>query len=179
MDIIKDGTGNGYLAQVDKEKRLKVYATTETEISHESESNNRAFTWAYSYDYDAGDTIVLVKNTSSTLNLIMEKVLISSDTTTQIVIHFPKDTTLAGTLITGLNLNRASNNTAESLAYANETGNTQGEIMGTATVMPNTTIFVPMDGAVILGIGNEIAVDFLTAGTFGSVSFRGYYHEVE
>ena len=179
MDSIKDGTGKGYSAKVDKENRFQTYATTETEISHESESNRRAYTWAGSYDYDAGDTIMLVKNTSSTTNLIIEKILVSSDTTTEIVIHFPKDTTLAGTEVTGVNLNRSSNNTAEAIAYRDETGNTQGNIMGSAMVMANTTVFIPMDGAVVLGIGDEIAVDFVTAGTFGSVSIRGYYHEVE
>jgi hypothetical protein len=176
---IKDGVGTGYLAGVDNENRLEVYSTTETEISHESESNERAYTWQHSYDYDAGDTIILVKNTSPTKNLIIEKILISSDTTTQFVIHFPKDTTLAGTLTTGVNLNRRSNNTADAVAYCNETGNTRGVVMGQATIMANMSVFVPMDGAVILGVGNEIAVDLETAGTFGSVSIRGYYHEIE
>jgi len=37
-------------------------------------------------------------------------------------------------------------------------------------------VFIPMDGAVVLGISNEIAVDFVTAGALGSVSIRGYYH---
>jgi len=38
---------------------------------------------------------------------------------------------------------------------------------------------LPVDGAIILGYQDEIAVDLVTVGTMGCVTFRGYYHTVE
>ena len=178
-DFIKDGTGAGYLAGVDVEHRLRVYATTESEISHESESNNRAYTWTYAYDYDANDTILWLKNISSSHNLIINKVGVSSDTTTQFVAHFPKDTVYAGTLVTGVNVNRSSNNPADALCYGNETGNTRGDIEVQGFIAANAFALIPQDGSVILGIGNEFAIDLVTAGTMGIVTIRGYYHKVD
>ena len=56
---------------VTNENKLRTYATTESEVSYESETNQRAYTWSnVSYNYTAGDTILLVKNTNSTDNLI-------------------------------------------------------------------------------------------------------------
>jgi hypothetical protein len=177
-DMIVGGTGNGYRAKVDRENRLLTYATTESEISHESESNKRAYTWTHAYDYDANDTILWLKNTSSSYNLIINKVGISADTTTQFIIHFPEDTTPAGTLVTGVNTNRSSNNTADALCYGDETGNTRGDIEVQGFVTANTFALVPQDGSIVLGIGNEFAIDLVTAGTMGIVTIRGYYHEV-
>ncbi len=177
-DTIKDGN-SGNIAGVDIENRLKVYSTMESEISHESESNKRAYSWSHSYNSSANDTVLLIKNTSSSLNLIIDKIIISSDTTTQFVVHFPERTTLSGTTVTGVNLNRATNITADAVAYGDETGNSQGDIMAQGIVLNNTPAIVPVDGSIVLGVNNEIAVDFVTATTaLGMVSIRGYYHEV-
>jgi len=178
-EMIRDGKGAGYLAHVDKENRLAVYSTMESEISHESEVNNRAYTWTHSYNSGANDTILLVKNTSTTKNLIIDKIILSSDTTTKVVIHFPENTTLAGTGVTGVNLNRSSNDSAEATAYGDETGNTQGSILGQMILLGNTGAVLPINGSVILGVNNEIAIDFVSATTsLGMVTIVGYYHEV-
>jgi len=178
-DFIKDGSGSGCLAGVDCEHRLKVYATTESEISHESEVNKRAYSWSHSYNSGANDTVMLLKNTNSTLNLIIDKIIVSSDTTTQFIIHFPSNTTLAGTTVTGVNLNRTSNSTADCVAYGDETGNSRGNIMAQGIILNNTPAIIPVDGSIVLGVSDEIAVDFVSATTaLGMVSIRGYYHEV-
>jgi len=175
---LQDATGSNAWQGVDCENRAKVYATTESEISHESETNKRAYSWTTSYNYDAGDTILLLKNTSSTLNLIIDKIMISSDTATKFIIHFPTGTTLAGTTITGVNSNRSSNNTPDASCYSDETGNTQGDIFGQGYVGAGGNALLPIDGAIILGVNNEIAIDFVTAGTLGMVTIRGYYHTI-
>jgi len=176
---IQDGAGSGNWQQIDSENRANVYATTESEISHESESNNRAYTWTHSYNSGANDTVLLLKNTSADKNLIIDTIIVSSDTTTKIVIHFPSNTTLAGTGVTGVNLNRSSNNVAEASAYGDETGNTQGDILGQMILLANTGAVLNINGSVILGLNNEIAVDFVSATTaLGMVTIVGYYHEV-
>jgi len=179
-ETIRDGQGKGYLAGVDSENRLKNYCTMETEISHESETNKRAYTWSHSYNSGAGDTILWLKNTSTTKNLIIEKIVLSSDTTTHFIVHFPSETaTPAGTAVTGVNLNRSSNNTADAVAYGDETGNTQGDVMAQGIILNNTPAIMPIDGSIVLGVGDEVAVDFDSATTaLGMVTIRGYYHEV-
>jgi len=179
-DTIRDGQGDGYLAGVDSENRLKAYCTAETEISHESESNKRAYTWSHSYNSGANDTILWLKNTSTTKNLIIEKIVLSSDTTTNFIIHFPSTTTSpTGTAVTGTNLNRSSNNSADSTCYGDETGNSRGIVMAQGIILNNTTAIMPVDGSIVLGVNDEIAVDFVSATTaLGMVTIRGYYHEV-
>jgi hypothetical protein len=174
-DTIKDGA-SGNVAGVDDENRLKVYSTTEKEISHESETNKRAYTFTHSYDYDAGDTIIWLKNTSSLYNLIIERVGLASDTTTKFISHFPNGTTPAGTEITGTQLNRSSNNSADVQCYGDETGNTQGVIEVQGIIPANTTIILPYDGSVVLGPNDEFAFDFVTAGTLGMATIRAYFH---
>jgi hypothetical protein len=177
-ETIRDGTGGGHLAHVTSENKLRTYATIESEVSYESETNERAYSWTSSYNYDANDTILLLKNTSSTKNLIIDAALLSSDTTTQFISHYPSGTTLAGTEVTGVNLNRTSNLTAEVSCYQDETGNSRGDIEVQGFILANTSIILPFSGSVILGINSEFAIDFVTAGTLGMVSIRGYFHEV-
>jgi len=75
VDTIKDGTGKGYLVEVTKNNKLRAYCTNESEISFESETNEQAYTWTnVSYNYTAGDTILLVKNTNSTKNLLIQAI---------------------------------------------------------------------------------------------------------
>ena len=42
-DMIRDGKGKGYLAQITSDNKLRTYATTEDEISFESEINAQAY----------------------------------------------------------------------------------------------------------------------------------------
>ncbi len=150
-ETIKSGD-SGNIAEVTDENKLRTYSTVESEVSYESETNKRAYTWTSSYNYDAGDTIILLKNTSSTLNLIIDAVLLSCNTTTQFITHFPKSTTLAGTVITGVNMNNSANGTADASCYGDETGNTQGDIEVQGFILANTSIVLPYNGAVILGV---------------------------
>jgi len=129
-DFIRDGSGKGYLAHVTSENKLRTYATTESEISYESETNKRAYTWSnVSYDYAAGDTILLVKNTSSTLNLLIDKIMASGDTATTFTVHCPTCNTPTGTAVTGVNMNRTSSGVADATAKANESTNSQSNIL--------------------------------------------------
>lgn len=175
---IKDGEGTSYLAHVDPEHRLNVYATVESEISHESEQNERGFTWTYSYDYSANDTILWLRNDDNDLNILIDRIVVASDVNTQFIVHFPEDTTPSGTSVTGTQLNRLSRFSADATAYGNETGNTRGTVDVQGITPANRTTVLFFDGSVILGTDNEIAVDFVTAGTLGMVTIRGYYHEV-
>ena len=176
---IADGTGSGRLAEVDSEHRLKVASVAELQAAVASRNNGLAYSWTHAYDYDANDTILWLKNTSQTHLLMLDTIVISSDTTTQSTVHYPTDTTPAGTLVVGTNLNGLSGNVANALCYGDETGNTMGKKVVQGISLGNTTALMPAASSLILGYNNEIAVDLVTAGTLGIVTIRGYYYEVD
>ena len=174
---IEDGKGKGYLANVTDENKLRVYSTVESELSFESETNERTYTWSnVSYNYTAGDTVLLLKNTDNSKNLIIDGIQLSGDTETKVVLHCPECTTPTGTAVTGVNWNRTSSLTADANSKANESTNTQANIIGIFRIDGNNSSFVPMDGGLVLGLNDCIAIDFMTDGGEANVSVRGYYH---
>jgi hypothetical protein len=173
---IEDGMGSGYRLRVNDHNMARVYAMVESEISHMSENHGKSFSWQHYYNYAAGDTILWLRNDSQTENLIIDEFVFCSDAVTQIIVHFPEDTTQAGTAVTGVNMNRKSGNVAAATAIGDETGNTQGEILGSAFIPANMAANFKLQGAVVLGYLDEVAVDFVTVGTMGIANFRGYYH---
>jgi len=179
-DTIKSGVGNGYLAEVTKNNKLRTYSTRQAEVAFESETNGQAYTWTnVSYDYAAGDTILLLKNTSPTKNLLIQAITISGDTATTVTIHSPACLNPTGTVVTGVNLNRQSGNTAEATAICDETTNSQANIITVTKHNGSTLNIMPIEGAVVLGLNDCIAVDFTTDGGAANVTIRGYYHEVD
>jgi len=177
-DMIRDGTGKGFLAQVTSENKLRCYATDESEISFESETNERGYTWTTAYNYTGNDTILWLRNDSTTLSLIIDLMLIASDTATRVIVHAPDNVTPSGTVVTGVNLNRSSNQIAEATAYSNEINNVQANIIANALIPANVTAQLPVNGAVILKYLDCIAIDFVTTGSLGMATIRGYYHDV-
>ena len=115
---IEDGTGKGYLTEVNSDNQISAKAVVESEFEFISRAKGQAYSWASgTYDPDAGDTILLVKNTSSSLALHIDKIWISADTETRVVIHLPTtEVTVTGTTITGTNLNAGSSNVADAEA---------------------------------------------------------------
>ena len=178
-DMIRDGTGGGYLAQVTSENKLRTYCTTESESSYESEVNKRCYTWTTAYNVSAADTVIWLRNDSTTLNLVLEKVLLANDTATRFTVHFPANATPAGTEVTGVNLNRGSNNLAEATCYSDETNNTQANSFANGILQANVPAILPIDGTVVLGYKDCIGIDFVTgSSSIGMATIRAYYHEV-
>ena len=176
---IEDGTGNGYSVKVTSDKMLRTYAQVESEMSHQSESHGMAYSWSHAYNYTGVDTILWLRNDNTTKNLVIQKIIIAGDTSTQFTIHSPTGTTQLGTAVTGVNLNRGSGNVALATAIGDETGNTQANIIGTGFIIGSTTTIMPVDGGIILQYLDEIAVDFVTTGAMGAVTIIGYYHEID
>jgi len=177
--FIEDGRGSGRKAEVDDHHRLSVACVTENEIAHQSRVHGLAYTWTHSYNYAAADTILALRNDSTTQNLIIDRIIIASDTTTAVTVHSPSGTTFTGTAVTGVNLNRQSGNVALATAKGDETGNTQANVIFENIILANAPIIMPVEGAIILGYLDELAVDFVTVGTLGAVTFRGFYKDRE
>ena len=170
---------DGNLAIVTPEGKLKTFSTTETESFYISKTNGEAYTWSVAYDYAAADTLIWLRNDSTTKILIIETIILSSDTATQFILHFPVNATPAGTAVTGVNMNRGSVNVAEATCYRDETNNTQANVIHQGIIDANATIVVPVRDSFILYHNDCVAVDYVTAGTLGTVTIKGYYVDRE
>ena len=175
-DTIKDGTGKGYLALVDSENHLHTAATMEPLITHVSHYNGLSFSWSnLTYDYSAGDTILMVKNTHPTLQLRINKVIVSSDVNTQVIVHRPVVVTPTGTDVIGVILNGSYNITASAIAKANESTNSIANILCSGRILANTCSDIDFSGCLIVDQNQSIAVDFVTDGAACNVTIFGYY----
>jgi len=175
--MIEDGKGTGTRAEVNIENQLVVSAITSTELEHESESNGQAYSWTTdSIDIDAGDTVLLIKNTSDT-NLHIDTITMSGKGVASWVVHLPtSEVTLAGNTITGVNLNTSSSNVADAGARSDETNNVQGNILYSIHILSSDVVTVNLDG-LILGKNKSIGVDQTENLERASATFRGHYQD--
>lgn len=171
------GGSSGQLAAVDS-NALRVRVKTDFDLAVEA---GLAFSWSnLTYDPGAADTILAVENNSTTYDLYIQKIILSSDTTSQMVVHTSSGVTMAGTAIVGTNLNRGSSFVAPATADANETGNGQaaatysGRVM-TLTVLANQTVAIDVNGGIVLPYDWTMGVDLTTAATASNCTFIGYF----
>lgn len=167
-------------ADVNSDHQLTVKAITETESEFASDVRKLAFSWpGVSFDPGALDTIGLLKNTSTTLELHIDDIIITTDTDTICQIHIPTSSfTIAGTQVTGVNLNTSGKNDSDSDFRANETGNTQGDIIWAQEIYAASgPEVVHWSGALILAKDVSVGVDFVSAVTAGQVTITGHYSE--
>jgi hypothetical protein len=176
--IIDDGAGKNGSAQVNSDQRLNVEAVTETEFEFVSKIKGQSYSWSSgTYDPAAGDTILLVKNTSSTKSLHIDGIYLSSDTETRVVIHVPTtDVTVTGTTITGTNWNTGSSNVAEASAARDETNNSQGSIIWSGEIQAaNDPLNIDFSGALILNTNASVGVDYVADVAACDVTITGHY----
>jgi hypothetical protein len=122
---------------------------------------------------------MLVANESKDRQLVIDKILIGGDTANVATIHSPAYPTLAGTAVTGVNLNRDSNKIADATAIADETGNTQANVISNVYLVAATELQVDVDGAIVLGEHDCLGVDFVTDGAAAYVTIVGHYRDAE
>jgi hypothetical protein len=171
---------SGTIAEVNDRKQVLARAVNVSAI-HEAALLGNAFSWnAISADIDAGDTALLVRNDSGTKYLVIEKIYIYSDVATAVDVHLVTTSfTAAGTAVTAVALNKSKSATADATAYADETGNTQGDIIVTLHTQELTTAQQGFDydlrGAVILGDDQAIGVDIVAEGVAFECTIFGYF----
>lgn len=178
MGQLLDGTGKGFLAQVDKENRLVVHATISTELEHESEVNGISYNWSSDIvSVDANDTVLLVKNTSDT-HLHIEYVEIANGSTaSEYTVHLPTvEVTPAGTTVEGTNLNTASTNVADADAKSDETNNAQGIVISTRWLAVDRNVVIPTPG-LILAKNKSIGIDVVATVTETAATVVGHYED--
>ena len=173
---IKDGTGSAQLAGVD-ENRLLVSARSEDRIFYASRDLGQAYAWVTTTStIAAGDTVLLVKNTSKTKNLFVADVNIGLVTASEVIVHRPATVaTPTGTAVPGVNMNGQSANAADATAIKDETTNSIGDLITKLRVGAASQEEVNLHGAVILGPDQSIAVDVVTAQAGFDCTIHGWF----
>lgn len=183
---IQSGSGNAKFAGVtDTTNQLLVRAEAISDIGTAAR-NAEAYSWtAVTADVNAGDTALLVANTSATRRLVITDIWAFSDVPTQLKIHVPAEATLAGTAVVGVPLNRTNTAAAPATAKADETGNTFAAANTILTLKTNelTTdqfgVHADLKGAVVLGENDSIAVDLIAETAAFECTIWGYYYTPE
>ena len=174
--IITGGTGNGYSAKVDDENRLFTLAVTEEEYAHAAHQGN-AYIWTATADWGADKNALFLRNDNTVKPLAIRGIACSPAAAAQFEIGYGTGNTVAGTTVTGSNLDLGSGKVA--LATGRHT-NTNCDAMAGLTVLHTfwsgvTNTIVPFNGSLILGYNDEIGVGIITDVGSTTVSIFGYY----
>ncbi len=178
--LIGDGKGGGGPMEV-RGNRAQVDAQIETAFETHSHDGN-SYSWTnVSYDMTLADTIIAVRNISSSQHLHITKVLMSTGVTTHAQHHVTNGSAaLAGTVITGINLNFGNGNVAEADARGDETTNSsQGTLILTSALVATFDTMVDWEGALILGTNDSYAIDYVLDDTTSAmkVTIWGYFED--
>lgn len=177
MSLVTIAGSDGVIAAVD-EKRLRVRPQTDFEYAL---ANGYAFSWSTTQiNIDATDTILGVQNDNPTMHLYIQQILIGTATTSQMVVHTSSGVTMAGTAVTGVNLNRSSSYTALATAKSDESGNGQAAAsysgrLYTTLLLANTTIVIPVNGGIVIPYGHNIGIDQTADAANATAVIIGYY----
>ena len=177
---VLDGKGRGYNAEVNSDNQLVTRAVSISAL-HQASLNSEAFAWnAVTADIAGAETALCVRNDSSTKYLVIDKLYVYSDVPTAVDVHLvTANFTAAGTAVVGVCLNKASATIADATAKADETGNTQGDIILTLHTPELTTaaesVSYDFEGAVILGDDQAIGVDIVADSAAFECTIIGHY----
>ena len=176
--IIEDGTGQGFKAKVDDENRIRVKAVTENHFEHSSEVEETAYIWTATADWGADKNALWLRNDSTHALLSIKSIIVSPAAACQIEIGVGTGNTVAGSTVTGTNMNRGSGKVAE--ATGRHT-NTNCDAMAGLTVIHTfwggvSQNIVDFDGALMLGYNREVGIGLITDVGSSTVTIMGYYH---
>jgi hypothetical protein len=179
---IEDGTGSGLEAGVNALNEL--YVVTETPWQKACRRGD-AYLWQnVSADIATGETMILVRNDSSTRLLAIHGIYIGNGNvaaTTYDIHYVTTAFTAAGTAVVGVNMNANFGAAVDVTAYADETGNTQGTVlMDYISIVAGKGDFLTaanasfLDGLVLAG-GTALGIDQITESTAGVGGIYGYF----
>jgi hypothetical protein len=160
-EIIKDGTGKGYFAQVNEDQMLMTRSTSQNVISFVAQEKQKAFFVHSSFTTTGTNQRVLsLKNTSSEEELHIDFIFFPTNMNCKYVIEKVTGGTGAGTELTPVNanLNSAISPECDCFGNAEVTGITSAKHFGHVNVAANTTFTMNLDGAMILGKDDEISI---------------------
>ncbi len=178
LRIVNSGTVP-HGVKVRQEGQLETFSTIVDEFENVSARDRLSFSWSLIPKASAGlDTIMAIRNESNSLFLHITSVEMTNDADTMVQIHMTNGAayTAAGLAIVGVCLNRTAPRVAEVTAFGDETANTQGNIIWQHEILADIPRFVDLHGAVILGKGETIAVDYTAAaGALATMTILGFF----
>lgn len=171
---IKDGQGNKGSAEVSARGQLSVNRETALAIGS---ARGDAYSWAsIETDIGVGDTMLLVRNDSDR-PLILDRMVVNGGNviaTWDIGIG-QLTTTLAGTAVTGTNLNPTySGKPADASAIADETAIADATVVDRVKTPVTNTVTVDLTG-IVLEKGQYIQINQETESTSGSAILIAHY----
>lgn len=178
---IEDGKGSGSQAGVTPGNRLDVSARVGSRGFYASRDGNY-YTWtAATTNIDANDTMLYLVNNSTSMILHIDFIYIWTDIATEVDIGFPTTyvTPAGGTVVTGVNCNRASGSAADATARADETANSIVDLLTTlhTNELATEQFFQTMviEGKVRLGYHDAIQADIKTDPGAYNCTFGGWF----
>ena len=177
---IQDGKGTGYLARVNSENQIHTYSEIETEIQHTSEEEGQAYIWTMASALAADKNLLWLRNDNTTDPLIIDSIMVGCDDATGLVeIWTGTGNTAGGATVTGVNLNRGSNNAALATGKSlntNVDGGTGMTLLLSAQVPAGASLQIQTHG-LILGYRDEVAINIVTDILLPTATIVGYYHK--
>lgn len=178
-DMIKDGTGGGYLVGVSSENRLLSECVTVDFSAHVSEEHATLYSWTTSHNSVDDEYVLCIKNNNPNSVLQIETIRASSDLATVWSAGFGTWATVGGGVeVVGGNANSVTNNVALATAHITATNFTPDASPLLQTYGSNGAerTFRP-EGKIVLGFGDT----FYIKNSIGSTAFMactvwGYYH---
>jgi hypothetical protein len=168
---------SGKQAEVTDNNELKVQAPTGIKAAS---LLGDAYSWtAVSANIDTTDCMILVSNTSETRNLVIHKVIFEGDIVGTMTFKLADCTglTLAGTAITGVNLNTGSGKSAPASAFSDETASPATSVIMTwGQTLPYAGVVGIMN---VLDLEDSFGIDTILEPAAGfQATVIGYYIDV-
>ena len=170
---IQDASGSGYGAKVDNQHRVWTDAVIRKCITEASMERGEAYIWTATADWGADKNALWIRNDSQNRMLHIERVVACPAAAAVIEIWVGTGNTVGGTAVVGACLNRANLNTPDVTARHTNTNVDAGSGMTLLATYhcPATTVHdIPLDGALMLGYYDEIAINIVT--DVGSTTFN-------
>ena len=161
---------DGITVDVSNLNRLLVDAMMRSALSAYAEKG-LAFSWSSTrHNILINETVLLIKNTYDGKDLVLDKI-ITAGGSSDFFLHTPSDATFSGTSVSGVCLDTDWNSDDNALVYEHETVNTVGNILLRASA-PTT---LNLHGAIRIGSGKSVALDYVDEVTYGSVTILGHF----
>jgi len=179
MVRIDDGGGKNGAATVSNNQRLDVSARSASRQYYESRDAESVYSINMT---DAGgqttEDLIWLKNTSTTQDIVIDSIYIGSLAVSEWVLKFVTDVTPAtGTVITPVNLNKASSKTASASARGGAAGVANlvdDGVIGILRVGVGTTSEFHLGEALRLGQDDAIALELTTTAADGEITI--FFH---
>jgi len=159
---IEDGSGKGFAAQVTDDNRLATESKTANRDFFISRDQGQSY-HVVSEDATAvaNEETIYLQNTSTTLNLFIDHIIISTDTANKFRLKYVTGTAAGGSALTPQNLNKTSSNAAAATARGSGsvTGLTDDGDLEIIRVGADDTGEMEFGDQLILGQNDAIAVE--------------------